>query len=377
MQTKLSPIIPSQLRREWGYYIITSLIIIGAIFAFLNSAQPPGYNVQWGMQTILLFFFLLIYVWRILPTNHRNDETAILPTLGPGTWLTLTRSTLIATICGFYFLPEPVGWAAWLPAILYTVAALTDFFDGWLARITNHSTLLGQRLDMDMDSLGILTITALVFQYDKIPFWYFGFGFARYIFLFGLWLRKQRKKTNAQMGTNPLRRWLAALQMGFIAVIVYPLIRPPATQFAATLFLIPFAGSFIIDWLHIIQHEKKVYFQRLQQIGGWVAQQYGVISFAMRVLIVLLTMVWLNENAFTTAPFLASIILSILILSGTLVRASAISFLILIGLTNTVENFNWVSQLLLVLNINLLVFGSGKFSLWNPEDWVVWNRAGD
>ena len=96
----------------------------------------------------------------------------------------------LGLLAGFVFLPQPSGGLAWLPALLYTLAIMADYLDGYFARLTHHATVLGEILDIEFDALGILMATSLAVHYGQLPWWYLPIGLSRYLFLFGIWWRR-------------------------------------------------------------------------------------------------------------------------------------------------------------------------------------------
>ena len=201
------------LQKRWRRiavaYGFVILIMYGVWCASASSVQAN----QWLGQTAVIAAYCLWIVWRYLPENHREDTSTslvtatstgsvtILPTFGWGNRLTIMRGLLISMMAGFLFIPWPTGWLSWLPAMLYLFADIADFLDGYVARKTNHATLLGARLDMEFDSLGTLLVSLLAVWYGQLPWWYLLIGLARYFFLFGLWLRT--KRTSAYIMTCP------------------------------------------------------------------------------------------------------------------------------------------------------------------------------
>lgn len=73
--------------------------------------------------------------------------------------LTLVRISVIPLLVIFYYLPVP--WAHLVAAILFTIAAVTDWLDGYLARYLKQSTKLGAFLDPVADKL-IVSIALLL-----------------------------------------------------------------------------------------------------------------------------------------------------------------------------------------------------------------------
>lgn len=72
--------------------------------------------------------------------------------------LTLLRLAVIPLVVGLFFLPWPYAHQA--AAVLFAVAAITDWFDGWLARQLGQTSKFGAFLDPVADKL--LVAVALV-----------------------------------------------------------------------------------------------------------------------------------------------------------------------------------------------------------------------
>ena len=77
--------------------------------------------------------------------------------------LTLLRLVLIPFCVFFYYIPE--NWAYITAATLFTVAAITDWFDGYLARKWGQMTPFGAFLDPVADKL--IVAAALVVLVEK------------------------------------------------------------------------------------------------------------------------------------------------------------------------------------------------------------------
>src|SRR5690606_38162671 len=105
---------------------------------------------HWLFISTAVLLFEMRILWKGLSDNYKETDGGrqLLPDLGPGSLLTLLRGVLIAAVSGFLFAGEPSGWLRWAPAVLFTLAISTDFLDGYLARITDQVTLLGQSLDL-------------------------------------------------------------------------------------------------------------------------------------------------------------------------------------------------------------------------------------
>jgi len=73
--------------------------------------------------------------------------------------LTMARVVAVPVIVGLMFVPGDI--VRWLVALLFALAALTDWFDGWLARRWGQTSAFGRFLDPIADKLltsGILVM---------------------------------------------------------------------------------------------------------------------------------------------------------------------------------------------------------------------------
>ncbi len=75
-------------------------------------------------------------------------------------FLTLIRILVIPVIMVIYFFPA--SWAHPVSAILFTLAAITDWLDGYLARSMQLVTKIGAFLDPVADKLLVATVLVLV-----------------------------------------------------------------------------------------------------------------------------------------------------------------------------------------------------------------------
>ena len=65
--------------------------------------------------------------------------------------LTMGRIALVPPFIGLFYLPGDGG--AWAAFALFALAAVTDYFDGWLARRLNQTSEFGRILDPIADKL--------------------------------------------------------------------------------------------------------------------------------------------------------------------------------------------------------------------------------
>jgi len=241
-----------RLRRRW---LLTALLYGGGLaagYALLDAAWTPALALWWLGWAAAAMLLELGVLWRMLPANVPPDDPPpgrMLPTFGYGTALTLLCGGLIFLLAGFLFAPRPSGWLAWLPALLYTVARIVDYVDGYIARITRHETKLGGILDMELDGFGVLIAILLGIQYGALPLWYLPLALSRQLFIFGIWLRTRRGLPVYEMTPSANRRIIAGYQTAFISLALWPNFQPPLATLAAVFFALPLTASFVRDWL--------------------------------------------------------------------------------------------------------------------------------
>jgi CDP-diacylglycerol--glycerol-3-phosphate 3-phosphatidyltransferase len=237
------------LNRRWRNWIVYGGVTIASTGTLLMLFLRTGAGLSWAAVALAIWLYQGAFVGRRLALNRRLGETAPLGKFGPGTNATLLRGWLLACLAGFLFAPRPSGLLAWAPAVIYILADVADFLDGYLARISGRATLLGAALDMEFDALGLLITVAIAVRYMALPVWYLPVGLARYAFMLGLWARRRAGKPIHPLPSSDSRRALAGLQMGALGIILVPALHPPVTTLGGVLLALPLLIGFTRDWL--------------------------------------------------------------------------------------------------------------------------------
>lgn len=81
--------------------------------------------------------------------------------------LTIGRIAIIPMLAVLFLIQEP--WSLWSALGLYTLGAITDFFDGYLARRWNMMSAFGRFLDPIADKLLIAAMLILIAAFDRLP----------------------------------------------------------------------------------------------------------------------------------------------------------------------------------------------------------------
>jgi hypothetical protein len=162
------------------------------------------------------------------------------------------------------------------------------------------------------------------------------------------------------------------VQMGFIVAMLVPLYAPPATTFAATLFALPFLVGFLYDWLLVsrqIDPRKRVVFPS--------TRMFKFIPTCLRFSLAGLLGYFLVQQDITLPWLLVFIPLALFLVLGLAGRLSAILLLIFLGLLIADQPLTGLYPILFALSITLFFSGTGAFSLWTPEDSLIYKRAGE
>ena len=124
------------LRWQW---LLVTVFYAGGIFLgyrFMAEVWPAAAALRWLSIAAALMVIQLGILWWALPANHPPDGGTLFGGIGYANAMTLARGLLTCLLAGFLFGPEPIGWLAWAPAVVYTLERVIDFFDGFVARLT-------------------------------------------------------------------------------------------------------------------------------------------------------------------------------------------------------------------------------------------------
>jgi cardiolipin synthase (CMP-forming) len=84
--------------------------------------------------------------------------------------LTYARMAAVPLVAGLMFWPNE-GWARWSALAVFIVAAITDFFDGYLARAWAQQSSLGRMLDPIADKLLVSAAILMLVADHTISGW--------------------------------------------------------------------------------------------------------------------------------------------------------------------------------------------------------------
>jgi CDP-diacylglycerol---glycerol-3-phosphate 3-phosphatidyltransferase len=376
METDSSLLVLAILQRKtFGLMAFAALALSGG-YVLLRTVWNPAYALQWVIVAALITAYESTILWRGLFKNRPTEGADLYSTFGLGNIFSLTRGLLLAGLGGFLFLPWPDGWLAWAPGVLYIAADLLDYCDGLAARLTRHTTLLGEHLDLEYDSVNVLVGPLLGIWYGQLPLWYLLICAARYLFIAGIWLLKRQGKLVHDLPPSILRRSLAGFQMSFMAVVLLPVFSPPGTWVAAAVFGLPFLAGFLRDWL-VVSGWLDPASVRYKKVTALTEKLFSIGVLPLLRLITLVIGIQAGSSLLNNSPVCAVfyIVSSLLIGSGTAARSVALLQIIATGL---LLSSGLISGLMLIgCAAAIIMLGSGSFSLWKPEEDFVTRRYGE
>ncbi|MCH7541032.1 MAG: CDP-diacylglycerol--glycerol-3-phosphate 3-phosphatidyltransferase [Proteobacteria bacterium] len=133
--------------------------------------------------------------------------------------LSLSRIAAIPVLLGLFFLDGEL--ARWVAGAIFFVACLTDFLDGYFARVRRQQTDLGRLLDPIADKLLVAATIFMLVAFDRVT------GLAilpamvilcREIVVSGL--REFLAGLSISMPVTRLTKWKTAIQMAAIGVLL-------------------------------------------------------------------------------------------------------------------------------------------------------------
>jgi CDP-diacylglycerol--glycerol-3-phosphate 3-phosphatidyltransferase len=212
-----------------------------------------------------------------------------------------------------------------------------------------------------------------------------------------MWLRRRRGLPVYDLPPSDHRRVIAGSQFTFLCLVLWPALSPQITLLAAYLFAIPLALSFARDWLVVsgVVDPASAPYRRARHTTKRLVE--GWLPLGARLVAVLITALILGrelpgfpqwgtllgqarENGGTT-PLLgiavAGAVAAFLLLPGIAGRVAAALLFGLACVDILAAGLGWPGNaLLLACAAIVLHLGSGRFSLWKPEERFLRPRPG-
>ena len=372
-------------RQAW----LAAALLLCPWLATLCLYQPLGAAPPIIFATLLPGLLVAVHLQRQLFThlasNHpRGKADQPYSTLGAANWITLLRATGIVALAGFlpqaahdHVLPPALLWA---PGLIYLGISLADLLDGIVARKQHRETELGQHLDIETDAAGLLVAVLLAVSLQRLPPLSLLVGLAYYFFIAGIWWRQKRHLPLIALQSRPYSRIIAGLQMGVVAAALLPLFHPACISLAAYLVMTPLLLGFVRDWLvvscrmHTDSHQQTV-------LDHWAGRAWTrALPLALRLILLASGIAMLAQGDVASANPLWKLLLSgcgLLAGVGFLGRSGAMAMALL--LSCNLSPFGISAPLLVLFSAAtaLMLTGTGPFSLWSPEEAILYRRRPD
>ncbi len=175
--------------------------------------------------------------------------------------LTLLRIILIPLIAVLMFIPS--AWAAWTALGFYTLACVTDWLDGYIARRDNIISAFGRFLDPIADKLLIAILLLIFAGMERLEGWWILPACVimfREILIAGL--REFLGPQNIVIHVSKLAKWKTTSQMialGFLVVGDYGNVILPETLLIGQILLsISAVLTFITGYEYMVQGMKAI-----------------------------------------------------------------------------------------------------------------------
>jgi cardiolipin synthase len=141
--------------------------------------------------------------------------------------LTLSRIVVIPVLVALFFLPGEA--AKWSALVLFTLAGITDYFDGYFARSRRQISALGRFLDPVADKLLVASVILLLVAFGRISDWTVLPALVilcREILVSGL--REFLAGLRVRVPVSRLAKWKTTIQMVAIGFLIVGDAAPPA-----------------------------------------------------------------------------------------------------------------------------------------------------
>jgi phosphatidylglycerophosphate synthase len=162
---------------------------------------------------------------------------------GAANYLTLGRAALMALLAAA--LGERIYYnAAFAAACVAGLMPMLDGVDGRLARRHGTQSAFGARFDMEIDSLHVLTMSALLWQFGKAGIWIWIGGLLRYAFVAAGWLLPWMA---AELRPTLRGRVITIVHMTTVSVALAPFVPVSISVIATALSTVALIWSFGVD----------------------------------------------------------------------------------------------------------------------------------
>jgi cardiolipin synthase (CMP-forming) len=134
----------------------------------------------------------------------------------PPNLLTVFRILAVPAMVTAFYIPGDFG--KWVTCAIFTVAAITDYFDGYLARSWSMQSPLGRMLDPIADKLLVGAAILMLVHFDRSPILPALIILCREILVSGL--REFLAQVRVGLPVSRLAKWKTSVQMVAIGFLL-------------------------------------------------------------------------------------------------------------------------------------------------------------
>ena len=313
-------------------------------------------------------------LWRHLRLNRSPGSSRLHSRLGLANAITMGRGWAISLLAGFVFLPGllPTGLTAplaYCASLVYLLICIADAIDGVWARRTDTESLLGQKLDTEMDALGVLAASTVGVSLNHLPYSYLLVGLSYYAFRYAIRHRENQGKSVRPLSDRPFRRVMSGMTMGFLIAALLPLFPTELLKLAAFYFMLPLLLGFAWDWLDVSGGLSDNATANLLPL---LAPLTTIVPVMIRTALLLcgLPVVRHLLLQWPAAAYGWTALWAMMVL-GWLGRFAAVAASCLLGIAAERFGYGWIVVVAASCCIYLILSGTGRWSLWKPEDhWI-------
>ncbi|KIN71091.1 CDP-alcohol phosphatidyltransferase family protein [Sulfitobacter guttiformis] len=155
--------------------------------------------------------------------------------------VTLFRFMLVTVVIAALMAPDAADWPVF---IIAATALVLDGVDGWLARLSGHSSAFGASFDMEVDGVLAMTLALLAYTSGQAGVIVVLLGLPMYAFraaqIAWPWLR-------GDLPPRFSRKLVCVIQIAVLIVIALPVTAQPLTDMLALPTILALVWSFTLD----------------------------------------------------------------------------------------------------------------------------------
>ncbi|MEM7023338.1 MAG: CDP-diacylglycerol--glycerol-3-phosphate 3-phosphatidyltransferase [Pseudomonadota bacterium] len=136
--------------------------------------------------------------------------------MNPPNMLTGSRIVAIPAMIAAFYIPGDLG--KWATCVIFTIAAVTDYFDGYLARSLSMQSAMGRMLDPIADKLLVGAAILMLVHFDRSPILPALVILCREILVSGL--REFLAEVQVGLPVSRLAKWKTGVQMTAIGFLL-------------------------------------------------------------------------------------------------------------------------------------------------------------